>query len=45
MCLTKLIVMKLLDTGILLEFFSGSEEEIDRIDSLFRLSGYIQRPS
>ncbi|WP_457601503.1 PIN domain-containing protein [Hydrogenivirga sp.] len=28
--------MKLLDTGVLLEFFSGSEEEVDRIDSLFR---------
>ena len=28
--------MKLLDTGVLLEFFSGSEEEIDRIDRLFR---------
>ncbi len=28
--------MKLLDTGVLLEFFSGSEEEIDRIDALFR---------
>ncbi|EDP76583.1 PIN domain-containing protein [Hydrogenivirga sp. 128-5-R1-1] len=28
--------MKLLDTAVLLEFFSGSEEEVDRIDSLFR---------
>ncbi len=28
--------MKLLDTTVLLEFFSGSEEEIDRIDLLFR---------
>ncbi len=28
--------MKLLDTGVLLEFFSGSEEEVDRIDALFR---------
>ncbi len=28
--------MKLLDTGVLLEFFSGSEEEIERIDELFR---------
>lgn len=28
--------MKLLDTSVLLEFFSGSEEEIDRIDLLFR---------
>jgi len=28
--------MKLLDTSVLLEFFSGSEEEVDRIDSLFR---------
>lgn len=28
--------MKLLDTMVLLEFFSGSEEEIERIDSLFR---------
>jgi len=28
--------MKLLDTGVLLEFFSGSEEEVDRIDDLFR---------
>ncbi len=28
--------MKLLDTGVLLEFFSGSEEEIEKIDELFR---------
>ena len=28
--------MKLLDTSVLLEFFSGSEEEVDRIDALFR---------
>ncbi|RLJ71525.1 putative nucleic-acid-binding protein [Hydrogenivirga caldilitoris] len=28
--------MKLLDTGVLLEFFSGSEEEVDKIDALFR---------
>jgi len=28
--------MKLLDAGVLLEFFSGSEEEIDKIDALFR---------
>ncbi|NPA40849.1 MAG: PIN domain-containing protein [Aquificae bacterium] len=28
--------MKLLDTGVLLEFFSGEEEEVDRIDKLFR---------
>ncbi len=28
--------MKLLDAGVLLEFFSGSEEEVDRIDDLFR---------
>ncbi len=28
--------MKLLDTEVLLEFFSGSEEEVDRIDSLLR---------
>ena len=28
--------MKLLDTGVLLKFFSGSEEEVDRIDALFR---------
>ncbi|MDQ7082635.1 MAG: hypothetical protein Q9N34_06555 [Aquificota bacterium] len=28
--------MKLLDTTVLLEFFSGSEEEIERIDNLFR---------
>ena len=32
----KLSIMKLLDTTVLLEFFSGSEEEIDRIDLLFR---------
>jgi len=34
--LTKFISMKLLDTGVLLEFFSGSEEVVDRIDGLFR---------
>jgi len=28
--------MKLLDTGILLEFFSGREEVVDSIDRLFR---------
>jgi len=28
--------MKLLDTGVLLEFFSGKEEEIDKIDRLLR---------
>ncbi len=28
--------MKLLDAGVLLEFFSGSEEEVDKIDDLFR---------
>ncbi|HIC97353.1 MAG TPA: PIN domain-containing protein [Aquificaceae bacterium] len=28
--------MKFLDTGVLLEFFSGDEEEIDRIDRMFR---------
>ncbi len=28
--------MKLLDTSVLLEFFSGSEEEIAKIDNLFR---------
>ncbi len=28
--------MKLLDTSVLLEFFSGSEEDVDRIDALFR---------
>lgn len=28
--------MKLIDTGILLELLSGSEEDIDRIDDLFR---------
>ncbi len=28
--------MKLLDTAVLLEFFSGSEEEVDKIDRLFR---------
>ncbi len=32
----KLSIMKFLDTSVLLEFFSGSEEEIDRIDLLFR---------
>ncbi len=28
--------MKLLDTSVLLEFFSGDEETIDRIDAFFR---------
>jgi predicted nucleic-acid-binding protein len=28
--------MKLIDTTVLLEFFSGSEEEIDRIDAMFK---------
>ena len=28
--------MKLLDTGVLLEFFSGDEKQVDRIDKLFR---------
>ncbi len=28
--------MKLLDTSALLEFFSGDEETVDRIDALFR---------
>jgi predicted nucleic-acid-binding protein len=28
--------MKLLDTSVLLEFFSGNEETIDRIDKIFR---------
>ncbi len=28
--------MKLLDTTVLLEFFSGTEEEVDKIDTLFK---------
>ncbi len=28
--------MKLIDTSVLLEFFSGNEETIDRIDAFFR---------
>ncbi len=28
--------MKLLDTMVLLKFFSGDEDEVDKIDSLFR---------